>query len=263
MRGTGIARILPRVLVIAAALVPSPAFAQTGLGGAAGGALVILFAGALALFGLAASVTGSVMLFRGSRSFLSIAFLLGGILAMSPAVLLAAGILLEELKDAIPVTHMWDFSGSRSTSVLDPLKRQPVDGGAYDSTYTYQGTLRTTIRLPENRLLSGEAWIIYLQANKGQVTHLNWRTRRLRTEDAFRECKRILGELKLNPDSLDDWHGKILRREEAAIYTEASDAIHEVRVTLRRVSNLESEPLPPEQIEWMLQVEVDWKDGVR
>jgi hypothetical protein len=207
------------------------------------------------------SVTGGIMLWRGGRSFWGIALLIGGILAMSPAFLLAAGILLNELKDAIPVTHMWDFSTRRSVSVLDPRKRQSVDGGLYDSTYTYQGTLRTTIRLPANRMLSGDAWIMYLQANQSQVTHLNWRPRPARTEHAYRECKRIMHGLSLNTDLLDDWHAKILRGEKASFSAETSDAGHAVRVSLRRTSNLDSAPLPPEQIEWMLQVEVDWKDG--
>jgi len=35
---------------------------------------------------------------------------------------------------------------------LDPQKRRLVDGGPYDSEYTYQGTLRTTIRLPKRIL---------------------------------------------------------------------------------------------------------------
>jgi hypothetical protein len=202
------------------------------------------------------------MLWRGGRSFGSIALLLGGILAMSPALLLAAGILFNELKDAIPVTHMWDFSASHSVSVLDPQKRRPVDIG-HDSEYTYQGTLRTTIRLPANRLLSGDAWIMYLQANKGQVTLLNWRTRPAPTHPTFQACKRIMRELKLNTDLLDDWHATILRGEKKSFSAETSDADPEVRVSLRWVSNLDNSPLPPEQIEWMLQVEVEWKDSGR
>ena len=107
---------------------------------------MILLAGALALLGLGASVTGGVQLWRRGRSFWRIALLLGGILAMSPALLLVAGILFMELKEAIPVTHMWDFSASRSVSILDPQKRQPVDGGA--SEYNYQGRFAPTSACP-------------------------------------------------------------------------------------------------------------------
>ena len=262
MTATKTALTIVRGLATGIALGSTPAFAQVGLSGGAGGAIVILLAGALALLGLGASVTGAVLLWRGGRSFWRIALLLAGILVMSPALLLVAEILFIELKEAIPVTQMWDFSASRSVSVLDPQKRQPVDGRAYDSEYNYQGTLRTTIRLPENRLLSGEAWIMYLRANKGQVTLINWRTRGARTDHAFRGCKRIMHELKLNTDLLDAWHAKILRGERESFSAGTSDADPAVRVTLRWISNLDGAPLPPEQIEWMLQVEVEWKDGV-
>jgi hypothetical protein len=261
--GTKTARTIVRGLAIGVALASTPAFAQAGLSGAAGGVIVILFAGALALLGLGVSVTGGVMVWRGGRSFWSMALLLGGILAMSPALLLVTGILLNELKEAIPVTQMWDFSASRSVSVLDPLKRRPVDGGPYTSEYTYQGTLCTTIRLPADRLLSGEAWIMYLRANKDQVTLINWRTRGARTNPAFHECKRIMRELKLNTDLLDDWHAKILRGEKESFSAGTSDADPDVRVSLRWISSLNDAPLPLEQIEWMLQVEVEWKDGER
>jgi hypothetical protein len=260
--GAKTARIIVRGLALGVVIVSTtPAFAQAGLSGATGGVVVILFAGALALLGLGVSVTGGVMLWRGGRSFWSIALLLGGILAMSPALLLAAGILLNELKEAIPVTHMWDFRASRSISVLDPRKRQPVDGGPYDSEYTYQGTLRTTIRLPVNRLLSGEAWILYLRANQGQVTNINWRTRGARTDPAFRECQRIMRELKMNTDLLDDWHAKIRRGEKESFSAETSDGDPAVQVSLRWISKLDDAALPPEQIEWVLQVDVEWKDG--
>ena len=262
MTATKTALTIVRGLATGIALGPTPAFAQVGLSGGAGGAIVILLAGALALLGLGASVTGAVLLWRGGRSFWRIDLLLGGILAMTPALLLVTGILFIELKEAIPITHMWDFSASRSVSVLDPQKRQAVDGGAYDSEYNYQGTLRTNIRLPENRLLSGEAWIMYLRANKGQVTLINWRTRGARTDDAFRGCKRIMQELKLNTELLDAWHAKIHRGERESFSAGTSDADPAIRVTLSWISNLDGAPQSPEQIEWMLQVEVEWKDGV-
>ena len=252
-----------RRLAIGVARVSTPAFAQAGLSGAAGGAIVILFAGALALLGLGAFVTGGVMLWRGGRSFGRLALLLGGILAMSPALLLVAGILFIELKEAIPVTQMWDFSTSRNASVLDPQKRVTADGGSYDSEYTYQGTLLTTIRLPAKRLLSGEAWIVYLRASEGQVNLINWRTRGTLTDPAFRGCKRMMRELKMNTDLLDDWYTKILRGEKESFSAGTSDADPAVRVSLRWITKLDDAPLPPEQIEWVLQVDVEWKDGGR
>ena len=104
---------------------------------------------------------------------------------------------------------------------------------------------------------------MYLRANKGQVTLINWRTRRVRTDHAFRECKRIMRELKLNTDLLDAWHAKILRGERESFSAGTSGADPAIRVTLSWISNLDGAPQPPGQIEWMLQVEVEWKDGVQ
>ena len=102
-----------------------------------------------------------------------------------------------------------------------------------------------------------------MKANRGQVTFVNWRTRGSPTDAVYAECKRILSELRMNTDPLEEWRAKVLRSEKDSFRAETSEADPTVRVDIRSISRLDGVPVNPAEIEWALSVDVEWKEGGR
>lgn len=245
----------PRALVIAVSLLPSPALAQTGLGSPAGGFFVLLLVAVLSLIGFGMLVTGAVLLFRGGPSFWRVVLLLLGLASVSPALWFAFFILGE----FIPRNESWDFSVNRSVSVLGAKVPRSVGLSDRDAEYSYQGNIRSTIKLPSGRQWSGAASLVVLEALGGQITGIDWQGEHANASQIYEQTKRILRDLKMTGHDLDSWYAKS-RGKERIWFSFESETDLKIRVDIRGLSP-ELEERDPETRLWMVNVNVQWKNA--
>jgi hypothetical protein len=253
-------RSLRFAFAISISLMPSVALGQTGLGSPAGGGIVILIAGALALIGLAISATGGILLWRGGSSLGRITLLGSGLALMSPALWLSIQFALLWLRDEFPSNESWDFSASRSVAVLNPEKRQSVDRDDHDSEYTF-GSIRSIIRLPGNRQWPGLASRAYIEAKAGEVISVNWNGRHANTDQVFQEAKGILRDLRLADTGLDSWYAKARSGGTDWFSTELQGE-PQIRVDIRRIPT-GGDAISLEKTPWYVSVDLIWKIVVK
>ncbi len=205
--------------------------AQTGLPDVTGGILILMVVALLGLLGTILCVVSVV--YRKPVLFIA------GLASATPALALVGYFVWQER----PQSYEWDFSSDRSAARLD---FDPVYG-----RYYYQGNIRSTIRLPGGRQWSGKAGLVTVQAESGQVDSIYWDSQALSTEEAYREARRILGELGLENRGLDAWH-KGEEHNFNASTAEGSEP--QVTLYLRRISPESEEAV------WTIHVEVVWKE---
>ncbi len=221
--------------------------AQTGLPDVTGGILILMVVALLGLLGIILGVVSVIY----KKPVLFIA----GLASATPALALVGYFVWQER----PQSYEWDFSSDRSAARLD---FDPVYG-----RYYYQGNLRTTIRLPGGRQWSGEAGLVTFQADSGQIDSIYWDSQALSTEEAYREARRILGELKMDEAALpaagrpatagklDAWHEEVRSRGDGR-FDRSTPEGSDPRVTLylRRISPESEEAV------WTVHVEVVWRE---
>jgi hypothetical protein len=224
-------------------------------GDPSGGFFVLLLFGVLALAGIAMFLTGGVLLFRGGPSTAKIVMMVLGALATSPALWFVFAMLKEE----IPRTVAWDFSASRSVAALDPKRRSAREGWRdQDANYVHQGNLRSTLRLPGDRLLRGSASRVYFEEKDGLVTVIQWWGQHEKTDAVYGQAKRILEEMKLTGHSLDAWYAKA-RGGDRSWFSFELEGEPTIRFDIRTYSGPGEEPAPAER-EWFVNVSVEWKE---
>jgi hypothetical protein len=250
--------ILNRTLLRAAGLtlLPGAAFAQTGLSGATGGIIGLLFAALLAVFGLVSSITSVLLLFRKGPGAGRIALLVVGLLAMSPALLLLGGLAWVTWQEMRPRAMSFDFSAGRSVAGLDPKRRRTVDLPDSDAAYSFQGNVYSTVRLPGNRHWTGRAEILYVDAFREQAMVVDWKGKRDQPERIYAEARRILSELQFTGHALDSWYAGVRAGEWKEFRVESEP---EPRIEVR-VRGIPGDPLetPIDKRVCFVNVRVAW-----
>jgi hypothetical protein len=208
----------------------------------AGGALVLLVAGALA-------VAGGVALAAGIAQRRPVVLALGLALLAPPAIVL--GILLVTfVPEAIPRTREWDLRADRHVSRLDATP----SGDAY----YYQGNLRTTIALPGGLGWSGRASHVVFRRRGDAIERIEWQGRREDLPAAVASARRILGELGLDAAALDAWHERAAGSADATTFHSRSEEGRDPGIGLRLRGYAETENAPITS--WSLLVDVTWRE---
>jgi hypothetical protein len=236
--------------------LPGAALPQTGVSSPAGGFVVVLLAGAVTLIGLVISIGAVVLLFRSGPSIGRFLLLVTGLAALSPAVFLAIGFVYLSLKDSVPRTESWDFRTSRSVAGLDPKRRRSVGLTDHDTEYSFQGNIRSTVQLPGDRVLSGRAYLVIVEAMGDQITGIDWQGKRDRTAVVYQHAKQILRGLHLPDNTLDSWYTKV-RGGQREWFRIESASEPRIQVDIRAIPG-EDDNLPPEQRECYVNVYVAW-----
>lgn len=250
-----LARCLACGMLLALIFVPDVALAQTGLGSPAAGGLVLLVIGVLALIGFSILVVSSVLLIRHGPSLTRLLSLGLGLVLQSPAIWFVWTFLAAET----PWTKSWDFSLNCSVSQLDRKAGRRVDTLDYDE-YSYQGNIRSSIKLPSNKQWSGSASLVVLEARLGEVTAIYWSSRRANAAGAYQQTKRILEQLGFTDHGLDSWYANARQGDPSYFSVETdADADPNIEVTVKSVGDAEEGK--PERIIWYVVVEVRWKDA--
>jgi hypothetical protein len=249
-------------VLICAGLLPGLVYGQTGLGNPAGGIIVILLAGALSLIGLVLSISGALLMLRGGPSFWKVVLLVGGLAALSPALFLVAGFVYLELKESLPQNASWDFSNSRSVSMLDPKKRRSVDNMSdHDAEYSFQGNIRSNVRLPSGRQWSGRGYLVIVDAMGDQITAIDWQGQKNHADQIYQQAKQILQELRMTDPGLEEWYATVRRGEPASLRVEPGTQPR-IQVNIRPIPT-GGDRIPLEKREWYVNVYVDWTSPER
>ncbi|MFN0169274.1 MAG: hypothetical protein ACKV22_22855 [Bryobacteraceae bacterium] len=222
---------------------------------------MLLASGALALVGFGMTIAAGILHLRRRPSFAKFPLLIGGILLLSPALWFAIGLAPMLLQDLFPRNESWDFSASRDVTGLDPRRRSSVDRTEHDTEYAFQGSIRSAIRLPGDRRIVGLAYIIRVEAMRGQIVNLNWHGKNRGTDAVYEETKQMLETLRIGAAAIEAWRTK-LRNSEPSSFSTESTGKPRIRVEIRRVPDGGLRGLN-EKSDWYLSVEAEWPPAPR